>query len=215
MESGFLHMTPHRHGDRAFFSASARALQTLCGLPDLGTENYQISLDLMTHTWIVYYDLGDGFTLSSRLNCNNPIITRWIVNTGLTSFYQAPDHIINISVIKKRNWIMIKPELASGCYAIFLRVPFSLRQFEKMCVGPMVPTSFKQKAIEVYRVVIEAAKTPICYLDELVSHFEIPPPSGFKYMALLRLFRVTNEDTDTGFVPKRQHTAVIPNKNTI
>lgn len=197
-------MTTQTEGIPGELSSSVRtnALAQLVGCTDSKVERLHVGIDLMTCEWVGNFHFENDFYDPFRHRHNNAIIKQWMEKTDIhvTEAQLSPIDIYHFTRISK--WIMIYTDPLNGCYGFFLFLGVSLGRFELDIAG----TGHTQKTIDLFKTLDEATETPLCYLDEVVSHFTLPAPPGLKCLALLRLFRLTVEDNDITQETKKQRT---------
>jgi len=161
-----------------------------------------IQLDLSADKW-VYREYWGSVSITNTSSYNDAFIKRWKNQNNLDVVQKLVSELspMQRELFAKRCWVLISREQSTGCYGFFFKLSYT--------VGPSVFTVFKESGLslkelgDVHKALVAARKSPICYLHELMIHFDLPAHSGFKYLSLFRLFVISDQDPVTEFKNKK------------
>lgn len=179
---------------------AADAYSKLLGNLPIDFDQFRVAIDLIDCEWIieckrekVFANYRRTIGQTVRLRHNEAIIKQWMKKTDMDFARPQLSETQNYYFSRIRPCLVVGTNVWDRRYAFFIHLGVSANEFEERIGG----ASHLQTAVVKYKALDKATKTPICYLDELVSHFTLPVPPGLKYLALFRLFLVTVDDDDT------------------
>lgn len=169
----------------------ADAYSNLLGNLPVDFHQFHVAIDLMNRKFVkIYNPCRELQSKAVRSHHNETVIKQWIKKTNIDLSRPQLSEIENFYFTRIRAPLVVASHLWDRRYAFFIQLSVSADKFEEIMGG----ASHLQSVVAKYKTLDKAVKTPICYLDELVSHFTLPVPPGLKCLAVFRLFLVEDDD---------------------